>query len=61
MSPLTDPLKTSLLLNQINTLDSQLTTIKLKNQHEVAYYQGRIEELKLNCSHTVKYISEIQA
>ena len=35
--------------------------MKLKNQHEVAYYQGRIKELELNSNHAFKYIYEIQA
>ena len=60
-SPLCDPSKTFGLLNQINTLDSQLTAIRFKNQHKVAYYQQRIENLKGNSSHAFKYISEIQA
>ena len=56
-----DSSKTSILLNQINNLDNQLTTIKVRNQHEVAYYQSRIEELEANSSHAFKYTSEIQA
>ena len=49
-----------MLLNQINTLDIPLTAIKARNQHEVAYYQRRIEELETNSIHVFKYISEIQ-
>ena len=46
----------SLLLDHIHSLDNQLTAVKLKNQHEVTYYQQRIEELEVNSSHTFKYI-----
>ena len=52
---------TSLLLDPIHSLDNQLAAIKLNNQHEVTYYQQRIEELEANSSHAFKYISEIQA
>ena len=60
-SPSHDSSKTSVLLNQINILDSQLTAIEVRNQHEGAYYQQKIRELEANSNHAFKYISEIQA
>ena len=42
-----DPSKTSDLLNQINTLDYRLIARKARIQNEVAYYQRRIEDLRL--------------